>query len=131
MIEVINLTTNLIDKAFLKKVGQRVLKGEKQTKKSLSIILIRQDRIKKLNKKYRGENKATDVLSFDYIETGELLICLQKIKENAKIYQTSFKKELTRILIHGILHLLGYDHEKSAIKAEKMRKKEEYYYGKN
>ena len=58
---------------------------------------------------------------------GEIVICLREVKKNAKRANIALKKELTRVLIHGILHLLGYDHEKSKIEAEKMREKEETY----
>jgi len=61
------------------------------------------------------------------IGLGEIVICLREVKKNAKRFSLIFEKELARVLIHGILHLLGYNHEKSEKEAEKMRKKEEYY----
>ena len=93
-----------------------------------------------------ADARATDVLSFQYASErsersgeksqkflehnnfGEIVICLREVKKNAKRFDISFKKELIRVLIHGILHVLGYDHEKNKVGAEKMRKKEENYF---
>ena len=127
MIEINNLTTNQIDREFLEKVAKKVLIGENKEKLELSIVLVGQARIRKLNKKYRRKNRSTDVLSFTYDDSGEIVICLQEVKKNAKKFHSPLQKELAKVLIHGILHLLGYDHEESEKEAEKMRKKEGYY----
>lgn len=165
MIEINNLTTNSIDKEFLKKVVKIVLKGEsvplsggwRKEEVELSIALVGQGRIRKLNKKYRRKNKVTDVLTFGQILNlrltnrklansqpkiekagkfqnpnpirglGEIVICLREVKKNAKRIDLPFEKELARVLIHGVLHFLGYDHEKTKKEAEKMSEKEEYY----
>ena len=124
MIEVNNLTTNKVDEAFLKGVAKKVLEGEKNPPKArafrrarqntkflagkefnLSIALVGQGRIKELNKRYRQKNKATDVLSFQYNNSGEVVICLREVKKNAKQFKSTFKKELARVLIHGIKNL--------------------------
>ena len=122
MIEINNLTTVQIDKEFLGKVCQKVLESEKEGNKNLSIALVGQGRIRELNKRYRGKNRATDVLAFPNKETGlgEIVICLREVKKNAKKFSSTFEKELARVLIHGILHLLGYDHEKSEKTAKKV-----------
>jgi len=60
-------------------------------------------------------------------EFGEIVICLREVKKNAKKYQTNFKKELAQVLIHGILHLLGYEHERDEREAKKMERKQEDY----
>ncbi|MFH1181214.1 MAG: rRNA maturation RNase YbeY [bacterium] len=112
MIEVNNLTTAAADEGFLKKVAKIVLKGENKIGFGLSIALVGQERIKELNKKYRKKNQATDVLAFPY---GEVVLCPEKTRD------------LSRILIHGILHLLGYDHEKTKKEAKRMAEKENYY----
>ncbi len=138
MIEINNLTTSSVDKEFFKKTAQEVLKNESALPSFLSIILVCSARIKKLNKKYRKKNRVTDVLAFGQgqkfpsllkreLELGEIVICLQEVKKNAQRFNSAFKKELVRVLIHGILHLLGYDHEKGKKEAEKMSEKEEYY----
>ena len=120
MIEVNNLTTNKVDKEFLKGLAKKVLEDENKKIMDLSIALVGQGRIRELNKKYRGKNKVTDVLSFQYDKSGEVIICLREVKKNVKKFSSTYKKELARILIHGILHILGYDHEK-------MKKKEVRY----
>lgn len=140
MIEINNLTTNPIDGEFLKKVAEKVLDGEsaswRKKEVELSIALIGQGRMRKLNKRYRGKNRVTDVLAFPESKVllekfkvgplqktqslGEIVICLPEVKKNAKKYNTNFKKELINCLIHGILHLLGYNHEK-------MEEKQKYY----
>ena len=134
-IEVNNLTTNPVDEEFIIRIAEEVLKEEglseriKNKKLSgLSIALLGQGRMRKLNKKYRGKNRTTDVLSFGGKEGfWEVVVCLKEIKKNAKKYNSTFEKELARILIHGILHLLGYDHEVSEKGAKEMEKKEGYY----
>lgn len=119
MIEINNLTTNPVDEEFLKKIIEKVLEGEsaswRKKEANLSIVLVGQGRIRELNKRYRGENRVTDVLAFPNQELGlgEIVICLREVKKNAKRFSSTFEKELARVLIHGILHLLGYDHEKS------------------
>ena len=123
MVEINNLSGVGIEKVFLGKIAEGIFK-----KGDLSIALVRLAEIKKLNKKYRKRNKATDVLSFE--EINEIIICPQVVKTNAKKYGVAFKKELAKVLIHGILHILGYDHEKSVKEEKIMREKEEFFYRK-
>lgn len=120
MIEVNNLTTKRVDEEFLKGLARKVLEGEDTKEIELSMALVGQGRIKELNKKYRKKNKVTDVLSFKYDGSGEIIICLREVRKNAKKFKSTFKKELARVLIHGILHILGYNHEE-------MKEKENYY----
>lgn len=144
MIEINNLTTNLVDEEFLKKVAKIVLEGEHPPvgrvpeEADLSIALVGQGRMRELNKKYRGKNRVTDVLAFSQnqkfpiipkseLGLGEIVICLREVKKNAKRYNLTFEKELSKVLIHGILHLLGYDHEISSEKAKMMEEKQEHY----
>ena len=119
MIEINNLTGSKVDEKFLKKVAKKVLKSENIKEIDLSIVFVGEARMRKLNKKYRGKNKVTDVLSFGQ-GLNEIVVCLREIKKNAKIYDSTFKKELARVLIHAILHLLAYNHKE-------MQDKEEYY----
>jgi len=126
MIEINNLTLGGVDEEFLKGVAKKILKGENKKELNLSIVFVGESRIKKLNKEYRGKNRVTDVLSFGD-GLNEIVICLQEVKKNARKFNSNFKKELARVLIHGILHLLGYEHEKEKKEAEKMEKKQEYY----
>jgi len=83
----------------------------------LSILFCTNEIIKNLNKQYRREDKATDVLSFIMAETagerylpGDIAVSIEMIEENAGYFNISPKEELRRLLIHGILHLAGMDH---------------------
>ncbi|PIS09850.1 MAG: rRNA maturation RNase YbeY, partial [Bdellovibrio sp. CG10_big_fil_rev_8_21_14_0_10_47_8] len=75
---------------------------------------------KKINRQYRKKNYATDILSFEGADglLGELVLCPQVLKKQAKEQGHSFRLELGYMLIHGVLHLLGYDHELSKREAE-------------
>lgn len=82
-----------------------------------------------LNKRFLKHKTLTDIITFDNSETpltleGEIYISIERVKENAKKYKVSFEDELSRVMIHGILHLLGYKDKKTSEKAL-MRKKEE------
>ncbi len=72
----------------------------------------------------------TDIISFDYSEnnklSGDIFISIQSVRENAKKYTTSFENELNRVLIHGILHFIGYK-DKTPKEKEEMRMQEDYY----
>lgn len=143
MIEINNLTTVSVDEEFLKKVAKKVLEGENKKGAQLSIALVGPGRIRQLNKRYRGKNRVTDVLAFPESKVllekfkirlaqevqglGEIVICLREVKKNAKKFKSTFERELARVIIHGILHLLGQNHEKSEKEAKEMAKKEEYY----
>jgi probable rRNA maturation factor len=77
--------------------------------KELSLALVDENEIKKLNKVYRNKNKATDVLSFDY---GEIIICIPVAKQQAESHKVSVNSEIELLFVHGLLHVLGFDHEK-------------------
>jgi len=136
-IEINNTTAIPVEEKFLKGIVEKIFRSESKKGGNLSIAFIGEKRMRSLNKKYRGKDRATDVLSFSQsgkipaaIENKleeEIIICLQAVKRNAARYNSTFKRELARVLIHGVLHLLGYDHEKSQKAAEEMRKKEDYY----
>jgi len=118
--------SNGVDDNFIKKTAEMVLLGEKSEKKDLSIALVGEARIKSLNWKYRRKNRTTDVLTFPDLD---ILICPMVVKDNAKKAGSTFKAELARVVIHGVLHWLGYEHEKAEDKAKEMRKREERYLG--
>lgn len=135
MIEINNLTNFVVDKKFFTGVAKKVLKGENRGRENLSIAFVGSEEIKKLNQKYRKSDKATDVLSFEKVsnfkeESAEVIICPQVVRKNAVDSKMTLKKELAKVLIHGILHILGYDHEKSEKEAINMEKKQEYYLAK-
>ncbi|MFH1822755.1 MAG: rRNA maturation RNase YbeY [Patescibacteria group bacterium] len=117
MIEVNNKTRSLIDLNLIKKTVKKFLNhyyskysGVDINKIEVSIAIVGDQATKKLNKKYLGNNQATDVLAFPGEENylGEIIINYSQIKRQAKEYNNTIKKELIHILIHGLLHLVGY-----------------------
>ena len=82
------------------------------------------------NIKYLNHDYLTDVITFDYCEdrtvSGDILISVERVKENAKSYNVSFFTEIKRVIVHGLLHLLGYDDKTSSSKKE-MTEKEDFY----
>lgn len=109
----------------LEQVVLFVLDSLKKKRAAVSIHCVGDRQIRRLNREYRGKDKVTDVLSFamqegdhmmhrekELVDWGDIFICIPQIKRQAKTYGVSFKEELYRMTIHGVLHLLGYDHEK-------------------
>lgn len=89
----------------------------------ISVMFVSSRQIRRLNREFRGKDKATDILSFAAVEDGslgELVIALDVIRAQAGEHALSLRDELTYMLLHGVLHLLGYDHESSASGARKM-----------
>lgn len=128
MIDIVNLDKDFeIDKKLLASVARKVLKGE-GIKKNIEVAFVKDKEIKSLNKKYRKKDKATDVLSFGTINDPlpQIVICLKVVNANAKKDKISFNEELSKVLIHGILHLTGMDHVKKK-DAEEMFKKQNKY----
>ncbi len=85
---------------------------------------------KKINSEFLEHHYNTDVITFDYtledIVTGEIYIAIETVKRNSEIYKTGFKQEYMRVMLHGMLHLLGYN-DKSKEEQQLMREKEEFY----
>lgn len=85
-------------------------------KKELTVVFLNSSLMKKINKQFRKKNKPTDILSFssdDPNSLGELLLCIDVLKSQAREQGHTLKHESVYMLIHGLLHLLGYDHELS------------------
>lgn len=122
--EINNLTKSRIDKSFLEKVGKRALNFLKIKLPEISLAIIGETKIKEINKKYRGKNRVTDVLAFDY---GEIFICLPQAKKQARQLGHSLRKELAILLIHGILHLAGYNDETKKDYNKIVKKQEELW----
>ncbi len=125
MVEINNITEKYkhIDNDFLRKTAEKVLKNETSKRDiDLSVGLVDSENIRALNKRYRKKDCSTDVLSFGRIgeEIPEIIICIEEVKKDAEESGEDFEKELARVLIHGVLHTLGYDHEKKEAEAKKM-----------
>ena len=146
IIEISNFSGNRIDKKYFQKIGKVILKKLGQPKNmeirtrslrsrnlvsslgsEISLVFVGDARMKGLNKKYRGIDKTTDVLSFAYQDVkippsppfvkggekllGEIVISVPQAKTQAKRRSYPLKAELTELFVHGILHLAGYDDE--------------------
>jgi len=93
---------------------EKIISKEFKLKQAISLALVSEAEIKNLNRVYRHKNKVTDVLSFNLDSTailGEVVICLAVAKKQAKENKKSLSAELKLLTIHGILHLLAFDHE--------------------
>ena len=83
-----------------------------------------------MNRSYLEHDYYTDIITFDYVEenvvSGDLFISIDRVRDNAKTLGQSVREELHRVMVHGLLHLLGY-HDKSKEEQVEMRSKEDYY----
>lgn len=129
---------------IIKKVLTQCFQEERleNTKLMITIILTTSKNIQKINKKYRNLDQATDVLSFPMFEKdelmskiqkeeflqeeilGDMVISIERVQEQAKEYEHSFKREFSYMLVHGFYHLIGYDHIQEEERTT-MRSKEE------
>ena len=120
-----------VNSRLVKRIISHVLKYcGRCDKAEVEIVFLTDKAIKALNKKYKGEDRPTDVLSFDLGGSsfgagpflGEIFISIDKALKNSKIFNTAFEKEFTLYIIHGILHLAGYDDETGKGQARMDRK---------
>lgn len=144
-VEINNLQDKIeIDKdteEMIKKAVEKALEMHGEDKVEVGIVLVDNEYIQELNRHYRGKDEPTDVLSFAMREgeydfdsefeeieeeelLGDIIISCEKAKYQAEEYGHSFNREIGYLAVHGILHLLGYDHETEEEK-RKMRQKEE------
>ena len=121
------------DARLLEAHAARVLKEVGQSASELSVAIVLDDEIEALNFEHRGKRSPTDVLSFSLLEgehsdqrgklLGDVIIGIETAARQARAAHRGLNEEVARLLIHGILHLLGWDHEESA-EAKRMRAEE-------
>ena len=144
-IGVFNQTSEDLDEelSFLKTMLLDFCKREKLDNVIFNIIIVDEEKIHSINKEYRGIDRATDVISFaledDKVVTspddirilGDIYICIEKVYSQAKEYGHSIRRELDFLAVHGLLHLLGYDHMNKDDEEKMFKKQEEVlnYYG--
>lgn len=145
-IEYVNFDENKDYEELINKVLEECFKTEKidDYKLYISVTLTNPEYIRKLNKEYRDIDKETDVLSFPMFEKeeikdlkdltfeetlGDIVVSIDRVKEQANEYGHSFERELAYMIVHGFYHLMGEDHMVEEEK-EQMRKKEENVLGK-
>ena len=114
----------------IKSLIGKVISEEKNISGDLNFILTNDNHLLKINKEFLKHNYYTDVISFDNTGDSELAheiyISIDTVKKNSINYNVSYKKELIRVMIHGVLHLCGYE-DRSNDEKEKMREREDYW----
>ena len=120
-IGIFNNTLEKIDKTFVRKIAKYTLKKMDASNSEVNIIFVGLDEIHQINKTYRNVDRPTDVISFALEDTddvsaysarvlGDIYICLAKVHEQAIEYGHKEEREMAFLIVHGLLHLLGYDH---------------------
>lgn len=120
---------NLKKKITIKLWIAKVLRLEKKQVGQINFLFTNDEEILKKNIQFLQHNTYTDIITFNYckdkIINGDIIISIDRVKENAEKFKSDFEEELKRVLIHGVLHLCGYNDKKTADK-ELMRKKENW-----
>ena len=117
----VDVTTNglrlPVSRARIGEIAQRVLRGERVRNALVSITLLDRRAIARLNAAHLGHRGPTDVISFGFTRAtqadpviGDIYICPQVGRDNARQRHEPVRRELTRLVVHGVLHILGYDH---------------------
>jgi probable rRNA maturation factor len=114
----------------IKKLVVKVISEEGKISGDLNFILTNDETLRDMNRRYLKHNYFTDVISFGWgdgnVVEGEIYISADKVKNNAQNYKVSYKNEMIRVIIHGTLHLCGYD-DKSAVEKREMRRMEDVW----
>jgi len=116
----------------LTRLAERILKAAGVRQGDLSLELVGDRRMRRLNRLYRGKDRPTDVLAFALRETpgpptsllGDVVVSVPSAARQARARRHSLSVEVTVLLIHGVLHLLGYDHERGEQEARRMSRRE-------
>jgi probable rRNA maturation factor len=125
----------LKDKTAIRSWLKEVILEEGKSLHGINYIFCSDDYLLTLNKTYLQHDTLTDIITFPYEETagqvsGDIFISVERVKENSEEFRQDFKKEIKRVMVHGLLHLIGYgDHDKKEKKV--MRTKEDYYLNKS
>ena len=124
---------NLTDSDAISLWLRNVIKEEGKQLGELVYVLCKDEYLVEKNIQFLDHNTLTDVITFDYCEeelvNGDILISTERVADNSKTYKVNYLTELHRVMVHGLLHLLGYK-DKNEKDAKIMRKKENYYLNK-
>jgi rRNA maturation RNase YbeY len=121
-----------VREATLRRVTGKLLQLLDEAEVEVCIGLIGDTKMRRLNRTYRNKDRTTDVLAFAYREArtgvtfllGDVVISIPAARRQTKAFSHSLDEEVLRLLIHGVLHLVGYDHERSRRQARRMHRKE-------
>lgn len=109
---------------------KNTIQQEAKSATEISYIFCTDEYLYQMNLAYLNHDTYTDIITFDYTEnsvvSGDIFISIDRVKENAIKFKTTFKNELSRVIIHGVLHLLGYK-DKTPEQKQVMRSKEDFY----
>jgi probable rRNA maturation factor len=112
----------------IKKIIEKVIVGENKTSGDLNFIVTNDENLRKINIRFLEHDYNTDVITFNYnsgdLINGEVYVSIETIRYNADNYNVSLEDEVFRVLIHGVLHLLGYD-DKTSEQRKEMREGED------
>jgi probable rRNA maturation factor len=104
-----------------------ILKSENAGGFEINLVFTDNAFIKKINLEYRSKNYPTDVISFAAAKSGDIFISVEKAAEQAASYGASFDEEVKRLVVHGALHVLGYDHVRQIDRKEMAPKEKKYF----
>jgi rRNA maturation RNase YbeY len=109
---------------------KKVVSSEHKKIGEIVFVFCNDNYLLRKNIEFLKHDTLTDVITFNYCDaeqiSGDILISVERVRENSKIFKTKFSIELNRVMVHGLLHLLGYD-DKTQADAKIMRSKEEFY----
>lgn len=121
-----------VDPEFFVSWLSKVCEEEGKELRGVSLVFCSDAYLLDVNRKYLDHDYYTDIITFDYVEgddiMGDLLISVDRVRENATDLNVAFKDELHRVVVHGVLHLIGYK-DKTEEEESAMRDREDYYLG--
>jgi probable rRNA maturation factor len=114
----------------IRKLIEKVISKEDKISGDLNFIMTNDSIMKKINNEFLKHNYNTDVISFNYDDqntlAGEIYISVETVKRNAKNYKVSYRHEMIRVIIHGVLHMCRYE-DRNNMEKGKMRKREDFW----
>ena len=123
-----NISFRLDERRRIKRWIDEVVRKHEKEVGEISYKFCNDEDVLEANISFLHHNTYTDIITFDYVEgnvvSGDILISVDRVRENAQIFAVPFQQELHRVIIHGVLHLLGYG-DKSEKEASKMRQLED------
>ena len=125
-----SLLKEKIDRGKIRKLIEVILRREDKKLGEIEIVFLNDSEILKINRKFLQHDYFTDVIAFGYNRkneiSGDICIGIESVSRNAVKYKTIFRNEIIRVIVHGVLHLIGYDDKNSESK-ERMREMEDFY----